>query len=78
MLGIRLSLFTLDGLAHLVLPAINLALYKISLVIRLTRAGVPVELHVYPGAFHAFQFAADAEVSKTAWADSQRALRRAM
>lgn len=39
-LGMRLSLFTLDGLAHLVLPAINLALYKISLVIRLTRAGV--------------------------------------
>lgn len=28
------------GLSHLVLPAINLALFKVSLVIRLTRAGV--------------------------------------
>jgi len=39
-LGVPLSLFTLDGLAHLILPAFNLALFKISLVIRLTRAGV--------------------------------------
>ncbi len=39
-LGIRSSLFTLDGLAHLVLPAINLSLFKLSLVIRLTRTGV--------------------------------------
>jgi peptide/nickel transport system permease protein len=39
-LGIPLSLFTLDGLSHLFLPAFNLALFKISLVIRLTRAGV--------------------------------------
>ncbi len=39
-LGLRWSFLTLDGLAHLVMPAINLALFKISLVIRLTRAGV--------------------------------------
>lgn len=39
-LGIRSSLFTLDGLAHLVLPAINLSLFKLALVIRLTRTGV--------------------------------------
>jgi peptide/nickel transport system permease protein len=39
-LGIRSSLFTLDGLAHLILPAINLSLFKLSLVIRLTRTGV--------------------------------------
>ena len=39
-LGVPLSLFTLSGLAHLVLPAFNLALFKISLVIRITRAGV--------------------------------------
>ena len=39
-LGIHSSLFTLDGLAHLVLPAINLSLFKISLIIRLTRTGV--------------------------------------
>ncbi|WP_037086446.1 ABC transporter permease [Neorhizobium vignae] len=39
-LGIRSSLFTLDGLTHLILPAINLSLFKLSLVIRLTRTGV--------------------------------------
>jgi len=39
-LGIHSSLFTLDGLTHLILPAINLSLFKLSLVIRLTRTGV--------------------------------------
>lgn len=39
-LGIESSLFSLDGLTHLLLPAFNLALYKLSLVIRLTRSGV--------------------------------------
>ncbi|MDJ0684628.1 MAG: ABC transporter permease [Alphaproteobacteria bacterium] len=39
-LGIESSLFTLDGLSHILLPALNLALLKISLAIRLTRAGV--------------------------------------
>ncbi|MEM9247658.1 MAG: ABC transporter permease [Pseudomonadota bacterium] len=39
-LGMQSSLFTLDGLSHLFLPALNLALLNISLVIRLTRAGV--------------------------------------
>ncbi len=39
-LGIRSSLFSADGLSHLLLPAINLALFKMSLVIRLTRAGM--------------------------------------
>lgn len=38
--GVPLSIFTRDGLAHLALPAFNLALFKISLVIRITRAGV--------------------------------------
>ncbi|KGE02438.1 ABC transporter permease [Rhizobium sp. YS-1r] len=38
--GVPISLFTLDGLSHLLLPALNLALFKISLIIRLTRAGV--------------------------------------
>lgn len=38
-LGIETSLFTRDGLSHIFLPALNLALLKISLVIRLTRAG---------------------------------------
>lgn len=37
--GVHLSILTLDGLSHLLLPALNLALFKISLVIRLARAG---------------------------------------
>ncbi|HTP84171.1 MAG TPA: ABC transporter permease [Alphaproteobacteria bacterium] len=39
-LGIRTSLATRDGLAHIALPALNLALFQLSLVIRLTRAGM--------------------------------------
>jgi peptide/nickel transport system permease protein len=38
--GIELSFLTRDGIAHLILPAINLSLFNISLVLRLTRAGV--------------------------------------
>jgi len=38
-LGIQSSLFTIDGLSHVFLPALNLALFKMSSVIRLTRAG---------------------------------------
>ena len=44
--GVPLSFLTLDGLAHLALPAFNLALLKISLVIRLTRAGVREAVHM--------------------------------
>ena len=39
-MGVEWSWLSVDGLRHLILPAINLALFKISLVIRLTRAGV--------------------------------------
>ena len=38
--GVGWSFLTIDGLRHLVLPACNLALFNISLVMRLTRAGV--------------------------------------
>ncbi len=38
-LGIDVSFLTLDGIRHLLMPAINLALLKLSLVIRLSRAG---------------------------------------
>lgn len=38
-MGISSSIFTLDGLSHLFLPAFNLALFKLSSVIRLSRAG---------------------------------------
>jgi peptide/nickel transport system permease protein len=37
--GIPLSVLTVDGWRHLLIPALNLALFKLSLVIRLTRAG---------------------------------------
>jgi peptide/nickel transport system permease protein len=38
-LGIRWSFLTLDGLSHIALPAINLALFKLAMMIRLARAG---------------------------------------
>lgn len=44
-LGVTTSLFTIEGLRHIFLPALNLALLKISLVIRLTRAGTREAIH---------------------------------
>ena len=38
-LGIPVSFLTWDGLRHLILPATNLALFQLALLIRLTRAG---------------------------------------
>jgi peptide/nickel transport system permease protein len=38
--GIQWSFLTLDGILHMLLPAFNLALGNIALVLRLTRAGV--------------------------------------
>lgn len=38
--GVQSSLFTLDGLRHLILPAINLSFFPLAMVVRLTRAGV--------------------------------------
>jgi peptide/nickel transport system permease protein len=38
--GVEWSFLTLDGLRHMLLPAINLAMFKVSLVVRLTNAGV--------------------------------------
>jgi peptide/nickel transport system permease protein len=38
--GVQWSFLTVDGLRHLLLPALNLSLFNISLVLRLTRAGV--------------------------------------
>jgi peptide/nickel transport system permease protein len=38
--GVEWSWLTVDGLRHLILPALNLSLFKISLVMRLTRANV--------------------------------------
>ena len=39
LLGVPMSFLTLDGLKHLLLPAFNLSLFNIALVIRLTHAG---------------------------------------
>jgi peptide/nickel transport system permease protein len=37
--GVTVSFLTADGLRHIAMPAFNLALFKFSLLIRLTRAG---------------------------------------
>ena len=37
--GVAVSFLSVEGLKHLVLPAVNLALFKLALIIRLTRAG---------------------------------------
>jgi acetyl esterase/lipase len=44
---------------------------------RLMRAGVPTELHVYPGAYHGFRMVADAQVTHTAERDQLAGLKRA-
>lgn len=45
---------------------------------RLIRAGVPTELHVYPGAYHGFPLVADAQVSRAYTRDFMNALQRAL
>lgn len=39
LLGVQVSFLNWDGLKHLALPALNLALFNISMIIRLTKAG---------------------------------------
>jgi acetyl esterase len=46
--------------------------------LRLLEAGVPVELHQYPGTFHGSAMIADADVSKRQMAESIDVLRRAL
>jgi triacylglycerol lipase len=45
---------------------------------RLIRDGVPCELHVYPGGFHAFDVAPGAAISAASRRDTREALRRAL
>ncbi|PCC71023.1 Acetyl esterase/lipase [Nannocystis exedens] len=45
---------------------------------RLLRAGVPTELHVYPGAFHGFDLVAHAEVAQRFERELRDALRRGL
>lgn len=44
--GVPVSFLTWDGIRHLILPAMNLALFKTSLAIRLSRAGVQENLQM--------------------------------
>ena len=44
--------------------------------VRLNHAGVPTELHVYPGAPHGYQMAAESDLAKRAWRDKTDWLRR--
>jgi acetyl esterase/lipase len=51
----------------------------IAFAMRLMQAGVPTELHVYPGAYHACEkFAAEAALSRRIWECRIDALRRAL
>lgn len=43
---------------------------------RLARAGVPIEFHLFPGAFHGFELQADSHLSQQAQLISRAALRR--
>ncbi len=45
---------------------------------RLIRAGVPTELHVYPGVYHGFQMVPNAQVTQAAGRDQISAIRRAL
>ena len=44
-LGMPISVFSWDGFSHVLLPAVNLALFKLSMVIRLARAGTREVMH---------------------------------
>jgi acetyl esterase/lipase len=72
----------LTGLPPAYIPVGALDLFvdeNIEYAQRLIQAGVPTELHVYPGAFHGFDvFAPSARVSKQFKAERDDALRRAL
>lgn len=70
----------LSGLppAYIAVGALDLFLEEdMAYAARLAAAGVPVELHVYPGAYHAFEMNTEADVARRAEADRRRALARA-
>lgn len=72
---------TLTGLppAFIAVGALDLFVNEcLDYTARLSRAGVSVELIVYPGCFHGFKMAADASVTKRAEDDNINALRKAL
>ena len=72
---------TLEGLPPTFIAVGALDLFvdeDIEFARRLIRAGVPTELHVYPGAFHGFHFDPAAEVTLKANRDSAAALVKAL
>lgn len=66
--------------AYIACPTLDLFIDEnLAYAHRLMRAGVPVELHVYPGGFHGFDiFGGDAPISVQARQDSHRGLARAL
>ena len=72
----------LAGLPPAYIDVGNLEVFRdedIEFAERLMQAGVPVELHVYPGVFHAWELMApDAAVSRRAIANRQTAMKRAL
>jgi acetyl esterase/lipase len=71
----------LSGLppAYIATGALDLFLEEdVDYALRLMRAGVPTDLHVYPGAFHAFDLMAEAQVSKRFAADLASAFRQGL
>jgi acetyl esterase/lipase len=66
--------------AFIAVPTLDLFVDEdIAYAQRLMRAGVPVELHVYPGGFHGFDiFGGGAPIAVQARSDSQSALKSAL
>jgi acetyl esterase/lipase len=72
---------SLSGLppAYIAVGALDLFVDEcLDFTARLTRAGVPVELIIYPGCFHGFKMAARASVTQRAEDDNIRALRKGL
>jgi acetyl esterase/lipase len=71
----------LDGLppTYMICGALDLFLEEdLDYARRLIRAGVPVELHIYPGAPHGFMFVETAQITRTFARDSMAAMERAL
>jgi acetyl esterase/lipase len=71
----------LEGLPPAFISTGSLDLFldeNLDYVQRLLHAGVATEFHIYPGAYHGYQIAAQADVTKRAQRDDLEALKRAL